>query len=172
MELINWVIKLVYFTYLRDVSNLLKGVIIHLLSTMNIPVPYTKNLEKDRPFFFQLMEPSGKKQKDGDLRWSNWLHWASRTRSGAQIELPQLLGTHFFFHGNLRVPPTQCPPSSSGIEIAGPYSPSSSLKNPEVNKALFLGGVVLGGVQVLFRFTWFLQLLPWRIHGNGSWKIL
>ena len=40
------------------------------------------------------------------------------------------------------------PPSSSGIEIAGPYSPSSSLKNPEVNKALFLGGVVLGGVQV------------------------
>ena len=30
--------KLVYFTYLRDVSNLLIGVILHLLRTMDIPV--------------------------------------------------------------------------------------------------------------------------------------
>ena len=41
MEVIVTIVsKLVYFTYLRDLQPTYKGVIIHLLSTMDIPVVF------------------------------------------------------------------------------------------------------------------------------------
>ena len=38
MEVSNWLVSWLFITYLRDLQATYKGVIIHLLSTMDIPV--------------------------------------------------------------------------------------------------------------------------------------
>ena len=52
-------VRLVYFTYLWDVSNLHIGVIIHLLSTMDIPVVF-----QIPPYVFGLQIPTVWKSRE------------------------------------------------------------------------------------------------------------